>query len=234
MNNSYSTSTSSPYSLLSLEELPQNWFDKQMRDYITEKIIKDRSEFIRRNGGENFAKYLNKDVMLEKMKEFKQIQTLRKNYDPKTLKYYFPRIFKVDEDNRLHYTVAIPWYAVDCFDFVEYAAFDQILYYTDRYSYDIIPNTHVKVVGNRTSIIIHPLVRRSNTFSFNKKKDLYSKLKIDPENRSLPLHQYRGMIQTQRDVVIKSLYVNKNNKNIFNVLSSVYKEIRDQKMNFRM
>jgi hypothetical protein len=45
MNNSSSTSPSSPYSLLSPEELPQNWTDKQMREYITNKIIKNRSEF---------------------------------------------------------------------------------------------------------------------------------------------------------------------------------------------
>jgi hypothetical protein len=40
INNSYSTSSSSPYSLLSPEELPQNWSDKQMRDYITQKNVK--------------------------------------------------------------------------------------------------------------------------------------------------------------------------------------------------
>jgi hypothetical protein len=38
-------------------------------------------------------------------------------------------MLKVDVDKRLGYTVVIPWYAVDCFDFVEYAAFDQKLYY---------------------------------------------------------------------------------------------------------
>jgi hypothetical protein len=100
-------------------------------------------------------------------------------------------MFKVDEDNRPDYTVAIPWYTVDCFDFVEYAAFDQMLYYADTYSYYIIPNLYVKVVGNRTSIVDHPLVRHSNTFTSNKKKDLYPKLKIDSESRPLPLEQYR-------------------------------------------
>jgi hypothetical protein len=41
---------------------------------------------------------------------------------------------KVDEDKKPDYTIAIPWYAVDCFDFVENAVFDQTLYYADRYS----------------------------------------------------------------------------------------------------
>jgi hypothetical protein len=71
MNNSSSTSPSSPYSVLSPQELPQNLSDKQMRDYITEKIMKDRSEFMRRNGSADFVKYWNKDVMLEK----RRIQT---------------------------------------------------------------------------------------------------------------------------------------------------------------
>jgi hypothetical protein len=88
-------------------------------------------------------------------------------------------MFKVDEDSRPDYTVAIQWYTVDCFDFVEYAAFDQMLYYANIYSYDIIPNTHFKVVGNKTTIVYHPLVRHSNTFTSNKKKDLYPKQRID-------------------------------------------------------
>jgi hypothetical protein len=91
-------------------------------------------------------------------------------------------MFKVDEGKRPDYIVAFPWYAVDCFDFVEYATFDQMLYYADRYSYDIIPNPHD-----------HSLVRHSNTFASYKKKDLYPKLKINSENRLLPLDQYRSM-----------------------------------------
>jgi hypothetical protein len=73
------------------------------------------------------------------------------------------------------YTVAIPWYAVYCFDFVEYAAFDQILYYADRYSYDIIQNTHANVDCNKTFIVTHPLVRNSNTFKSKQKKELFPK-----------------------------------------------------------
>jgi hypothetical protein len=65
-------------------------------------------------------------------------------------------MFKVDEDKRPDYTVTIPWSAIKCFNFVEYTAFDQMLYYTDTYSYDIIPNPHVKVVSNKTTIVVHP------------------------------------------------------------------------------
>jgi hypothetical protein len=70
-----------------------------MGGFITKKIIKDRSEFMWCDGGEDFAKYWNKDVMLEKLKEFKLIQSLRRNYDPKTLKYYLAHMFKVDDDS---------------------------------------------------------------------------------------------------------------------------------------
>jgi hypothetical protein len=79
-------------------------------------------------------------------------------------------MFKVDEDKRLDYMVVILWFVVDCFDFVEYAAFDQMLYYAEKYSYDIILNPHVKVVVNKTSMVIHPLVRHSNTLNLNKRR----------------------------------------------------------------
>jgi hypothetical protein len=79
-----------------------------MQEFIIEKIIKDRSSFMRRDGGEDFVKYWNKDITLEKLKEFKKIRTLRRNYNPKTLKYYLPHVFKVD-DKIPDYTVGIPW-----------------------------------------------------------------------------------------------------------------------------
>jgi hypothetical protein len=75
INNSSSTS-SSPYSVLNPEELPQNWSDKQIREFITKRIIKDRSSFMKRDGCGGFVKYWNKDVMLEKLKEFKKMQVL--------------------------------------------------------------------------------------------------------------------------------------------------------------
>jgi hypothetical protein len=73
MNSSSSTSSSSFYSVLSPEDLPSNWTEQQMRKYISEKIIKDRTKFVERDVGKDFAKYSNKDFMLEKLKEFKQI-----------------------------------------------------------------------------------------------------------------------------------------------------------------
>jgi hypothetical protein len=67
-----------------------------------------------------------------------------------------------------------------------------MLFYADTYSYDIILNPHVKVDGNKTTFVVHPLVRHSSTFS-NKKKDLFPKQKINSENTPLPLDQYRNM-----------------------------------------
>jgi hypothetical protein len=48
-----------------------------------------------------------------------------------------------------------------------------MMYYADIYSYHTIPNPHVKVDGNKITIVKRPLVRHSNTFPSNKKKDLY-------------------------------------------------------------
>jgi hypothetical protein len=123
-------------------------------------------------------------------------------------------MFKVD-DKRPDYTVAIPWYVENCFDFVEYSAYDQMLYYTLTYSYDIIWNQYVKVDGNKTSIVEHSLVRHSSSFTSNKRKEKYSKPKIDPENKPPSLEHYRSITQIQTDVLIKSLYVNIYDKKHF-------------------
>jgi hypothetical protein len=71
-----------------------------------------------------------------KFTKFKQIQALRKKHDviKKIKKYYIPNMFNVDDDKRPTYTVAIPWYAEDYYDFIEYAAFYQMLYYSLTYS----------------------------------------------------------------------------------------------------
>jgi hypothetical protein len=47
-----------------------------MQEFIIEKIMKDRLSFISAYGCEDDPKYWNKDVMLEKLKEFKKIQEL--------------------------------------------------------------------------------------------------------------------------------------------------------------
>jgi hypothetical protein len=78
-----------------------------------------------------------------------------------------------------------------------------MLYYVDRYSYDIIPNPHVKVVGNKTTFVTHQLARHSNTFKSKQKKELFPKPEIDPENRPFHLDQYKCITLIQRDVVIK-------------------------------
>jgi hypothetical protein len=63
--------------------------------------------------------------MIEKLKELKQREVLRKKfYDLKTVAYYIPYMFKVD-DKRLDHTVPIPWQTEDCFDIIEYPAFNQ-------------------------------------------------------------------------------------------------------------
>jgi hypothetical protein len=103
------------------------------------------------------------------------------------------------------------------------------MYYADRYYYDLIPNPHVKVDGNKITIVNHPFVRHSNTFPSNKHKDLYPKLNINSINRPLPLDLYRSLTQVERNTVIKSLYVDIHEKNIFIVLKNLHLQMREQK-----
>jgi hypothetical protein len=86
-------------SLLNLEEIPRNCNEKDMRYFVTEKIMKDRLSFMTANCGEEYPKNWNKDAIKEKLKEFKRIEVIHKSYyDPKTIKYYLPHIFKVNDD----------------------------------------------------------------------------------------------------------------------------------------
>jgi hypothetical protein len=58
-----------------------------MLDFITNKIIKDKTSLIIADGDENNIKLFNKNTMIEKLKEFKQIETLcKKYYDPKIIR----------------------------------------------------------------------------------------------------------------------------------------------------
>jgi hypothetical protein len=101
-------------------------------------------------------------------------------------------------------------YAEDCYDFVEYAAYDQMLYYSLTYSYDMIPNPYLMVEGNKISIDPHTLVKYSSNFPSHTKKEWYSnpKLKVDLEKKPPPLDQYIYMTPIQVNVLIKLLYVN--------------------------
>jgi hypothetical protein len=121
-----------------------------MSDFITDKIINDTTSLIITKGDENQIKLMNSD----RYKHFiRSIKILKKK------KYYIPNMFNVYDDNKLTYTVAVPWYVEDCYDFIEYAAYDQILYCSLTYSYDVISNPHLIVEGNKISIDSQSLVK---------------------------------------------------------------------------
>jgi hypothetical protein len=144
-------------------------------------------------------------------------------------------MFNVDIENRPTYTVAVPSNVQDCYDFIEYATFDQMLYYSLKYSYDMISNPHLREEGNKISIDPHSLVKYSSSFPSHTKKEWYSsqKPKIHLQNKSPSLDHYKSMTQIQRDLLMKSLYVNENDRNIFNVLYHIHAEIQVQKINLQ-
>jgi hypothetical protein len=79
-SSSFSSSSSSSDSLLDPSVLPQNWTEEQMRDFITDKIIHDRTSLMITNGDEDQIKLMNRDIMNAKLIEFRKLQTLRKQY----------------------------------------------------------------------------------------------------------------------------------------------------------
>jgi hypothetical protein len=88
---------------------------------------------------------------------------------------------------------------------------------------------------NKISIDPHSLVKYSSSFEPHTNKELYSnhRPKMDFNQKQPSLDYYRSMTQTQRHLLIKSLYVNENDKNIFNVLAYVHAEIQVQKIDLQ-
>jgi hypothetical protein len=78
-------------------------------------------------------------------------------------------------------------------------------------------------------------VKYSSSFPFHKKREWYSnqKRRIDLSQKPPSLYHYRSMTPIQRDVLMKSLYVNEFDRNIFNVLVYLHDEIRDEKIDLQ-
>jgi hypothetical protein len=85
----------------------------------------------------------------------------------------------------------------------------------------MILNPHLIVEGNKTFI---------NTHSTKNEWNSNQKPKIDFNQKPPSLDHYRSMTQIQRNVLIKSLYVQQLDRNIFNVLACLHAEIREQKI----
>jgi hypothetical protein len=88
-------------------------------------------------------------------------------------------------------------------------------------------NPHLTEEGNKISIDLHSLMKYSSSFPSHKNKEWYStqRPKIDFNQKLPSLDHYRSITQIERDVLIKSLYFNENDRNIFNVLVRLHEEI---------
>jgi hypothetical protein len=68
-----------------------------MLQFITDKIINDRTSLIITNGNEQDIKLMNRNIINIKLTEFG---------------------VRVDDENRPTYTVAVHWYVEDSYDFI--------------------------------------------------------------------------------------------------------------------
>jgi hypothetical protein len=78
-------------------------------------------------------------------------------------------------------------------------------------------------------------VKYSSSFPSHTKKEWYSnqKSKIDLNQKPPSFHHYRSITPIQRNVLMKSLYVNIIDRNIFNLLVYLHDEIPDQKIDLQ-
>jgi hypothetical protein len=117
--------------------------EEELKEEIANKIVRNR--FLQYQDTVNYSE-TEKNIILqsEKTKEFEKIEKLRASYyDVRTLAYFFPYMFLVEDNKRPSYAVAIPAKAEDCFNLVEYLAYDNMMNIINKLGYNIISNPHV-------------------------------------------------------------------------------------------
>jgi hypothetical protein len=141
--------------------------EKELKEEIANKIVRDR--FLQYQDRVDYSEK-DKNIILrnEKTKEFEKIQKIHASYyNVRTLVYFLSYMFLVEDDKRPSYLVAIPAFAGDCFNLLEYLAYDNMMDIINKFGYNIIPNPHVNTF-NLTKIKSESYkIPKSNIRSFN-------------------------------------------------------------------
>jgi hypothetical protein len=113
---------------------------------------------------------MEKNIIFQNKKsiEFQKIQNIHSSYyDARTLIYFLPYMFLIEDDRRPLYVVAIPAKPEDCFNLVEYLAYDNMMGIINKLGYNIIPNLRVNI-SNLSKIIPESYgIPKSKIRSFN-------------------------------------------------------------------
>jgi hypothetical protein len=198
--------------------------EKELKEEIANKIVRDR--FLQYQDRVDYSEK-EKNIILrdEKTKEFEKIQKLRASYyDVRTLVYFLPYMFLVEDDKRPSYLVAIPAFAGVCFNIFEYLAYDNIMDIINKFGYNIIQNPHVNIfdfkkIKSESYHIPKSSIRSFNMVTPNQIEMLFPSIQIElTADRFKPHYRYEMMSKTQIQFILKTIPIDQKETVIFKVL----------------
>jgi hypothetical protein len=199
--------------------------EEELKEAIANNIV--RNKFLQYQDTVNYSE-MEKNINLqnEKTKEFEKIKKLRISYyDVRKLAYFLPYMFLVEDDKRLSYLVAIPAFAGDCFNLLEYLAHDNMMDIINKFGYNIIPNPHVnmfdlKKIKSESYQIPKSSIRSFNRITPNQIEMLFPSIQIElTADRFKPHYKYEMMSKTQIQFILKTIPIDQKETVIFTVLN---------------
>jgi hypothetical protein len=214
--------------------------EEELKEEIVNKIVRDR--FLEYQDRVNYGDK-EKDINLQNQKsnKFQQIQKKRASYyDVRTLVYFLPYMFLVEDDRKQSYSIAIPAEAEDCFNLLEYLPYDNMMDIINKLGYNIIPNLHVNTSELKKNKSESYYIPKSKVPFFNMLTTkeielLFSSMQIEfSTDHFKPHYKYENMSNTQIQFILKmiSFYRSKRKCN-FHCIKLSYRNNDKYKESFK-
>jgi hypothetical protein len=199
--------------------------EEKLKEEIANKIKRNR--FLQYQDRVNYSeKEKNIIVRDEKTKEFETIQKLRASYyNVRTIAYFLPYMFLVEDDKKPSYVVAIPAKAEDCFNLIEYLAYYNMMDVINKLGYNIIPNLHVNLfdlgkIKTASYRIPKSKIPSFSTLTVNEIEILLPSMQIELSADCFkPQYRYEMMSNTQIQFILKIIPIDQKEYVIFKVLN---------------
>jgi hypothetical protein len=199
--------------------------EEDLKEEIANKIVRDR--FLKYQDTVNYSE-IEKNINLqnEKSNEFQQMQKKRTSYyDVRTLVYFLPYMFLVEDDRRPSLTVTIPAKAEYCYNLLEYQAYDNMMDVINKLGYNIIPNPHVNLfdlgkIKYESYRITKSKIPSLGMLTANEIEILLPSMKIELSADHFKLHyRYEMMSNAQIQFILQIIPIDQKENVIFTVLN---------------
>jgi hypothetical protein len=171
----------------------------------------------------------------KKRNEFDLIKRKRSRYyDPGNIEFYlFPHVYLVEDHLRPSKIIAIPAKAEDCYNEMEYQAFDNMMDICLRFGYDTIRNPHHHPNNKSYLSSKSYFVPSENITSYKKliKNELNYPLGLNVLSPIYfrPHFGYDSMSKEQRDLILKTIDIDPQVDDFLLVLGQAHEMLEQQK-----